>query len=393
MRSTWEAPNGEARVGYELDPTTVELKASLMAAGMVLDRETELWLTNADRPVTLADYASTSGVSLVLPGDVWVNAPIDTINANFVVPGQTRLSVVDGTPCIVRYGHEPVPVRFIPVPDYHNKVLSDGTRVTDYAITHTDRVRISPIRGCSMTCDYCDIPFDREPDQPKYRGTKPIENLVESVRIALGDPTLPAQHVLISGGTPRKVDYGYEMEVYEAIAAAFPGVDVDVMMVPMPGLMDLARLKAAGIHGFSINLELFNEEIAKRYMLNKAKASRQLYFDFIERAVAEFGIGRVRSLMLVGLEPLEDTLRGVEELAKRGCDPVLSPFRPDPKTPLRETPPPSAELLMEAWMRSQEIVSQYPGVVMGPRCIPCMHNCFAFPDDSGVYQYSTRRAA
>ncbi len=65
-------------------------------------------------------------------------------------------------------------------------------------------------------------------------------------------------------------------------------------------------------------------------MRSKAKASRELYLDFIAGASEEFGLGKVRSLMLVGLEPVEDTLRGVEELAKRGCDPILSPFRPRP---------------------------------------------------------------
>lgn len=253
-------------------------------------------------------------------------------------------------------------------------------------------MRISPIDGCALTCNYCDIPFDKAADMPQYRGGKQIDNLLESIDMALVDEQLPAEHILISGGTPRKRDYGYLTEVYEAVGQKYNGIDVDIMMVPMPGILDLPRLKRAGINGFSINLEIYNQEIALKIMRNKAKASRELYLDFIEKAVEEFGVGKVRSLLLVGLEPLEDTLRGVEELAKRGCDPVLSPFRPDPKTPLANIPPPSADDLSYVFAASMDIIGRYDGIKLGPRCIPCMHNCLAISDGSDSYYYSNKAA-
>ena len=157
------------------------------------------------------------------------------------------------------------------------------------------------------------------------------------------------------------------------------------MMVPMPGLLDAQKLKDMGVHGLSINLELYNQDIARKIMHSKWKASRQRYLDFIAEAVPIFGGGNVRSLLMVGIEPLEDTLRGIEALAERGCDPVLSPFRPDPATPMRNEKPPRVDLLVEAYQRAEEIVSKYKGVKLGPRCIPCMHNTLTFPDNSGKY--------
>ena len=123
-------------------------------------------------------------------------------------------------------------------------------------------------------------------------------------------------------------------------------------------------------------------------MASKVKACRQLYFDFIERAVGIFGAeGQVRSLILVGIEPIEDTLQGVEALAQLGCDPVLSPFRPDPATPLKDHPPASVDTLVEVYERGLEIVERY-GVKLGPRCIPCHHNTLTFPDGTNTYYYS-----
>jgi hypothetical protein len=355
------------------------LKLALFTEGMVASPEARRQISGQDeggRPLTLADYASTSGVSLELEGQIWVNAPIQDFNPNFVHAPVHRLDW-EGGEFWVRSGDLRVRARPIPVPSYYDEVNPWGQPYTSLAITHTDRVRVSPIEGCAIACQFCDLPY-----RYRYR-RKSVETLVESVRRAKLDPVLPARHVLISGGTPEEEDYGYLNEVYAAVAGTFPDLEVDVMMVPMPGLLDVDELKRIGIHGLSINLEMFGEE-SKRIMPAKARMGNRYWLDFISRAAESFGPGRVRSLLLVGLEPLEDTLRAVAALAERGCDPVLSPFRPDPHTPLRAMQPPSIDLLAEVYERSAEIVERY-GVKLGPRCIPCQHNTLTFPDNSGSY--------
>lgn len=354
------------------------LKLALFTDGMVVTPEARRLISGErGRPLTLADYASTSGISMELEGRVWVNVPIQEFNPNFVDAPPQRLEVEDGE-FWVQSGDLRVRARPVPVPTYHDQLNAWGEPYTSLAITHTDRVRISPVQGCAIACQFCDLPY-----RQRYRKNS-VEALVDSVDRALSDPLSPARHVLISGGTPAEEDYGYLNQVYVAVTAAFPDVAVDVMMVPMPGLLDPEALKAAGIHGLSINLEMFGEDVSRRIMPAKAKIGKTYWFDFIARAVEVFGRGKVRSLILVGLEPLEETLRGVEALAAVGCDPVLSPFRPDPNTPLRHRKPPTLELLAQAYKRSLEIVESF-GVKLGPRCIPCQHNTVTFPDESGEY--------
>jgi hypothetical protein len=82
---------------------------------------------------------------------------------------------------------------------------------------------------------------------------------------------------------------------------------------------------------------------------------------------------------------MRQTLKGVEALAQRGCEPVLSPFRPDPATELRDSPPPTADYLAEIYERSVEVAARY-GAKLGPRCIPCQHNTVTFPDGSEYYR-------
>jgi radical SAM superfamily enzyme YgiQ (UPF0313 family) len=242
--------------------------------------------------------------------------------------------------------------------------------------THADRARLSPMNGCSMACQFCNIPFEKP--MPKYELFSPAM-CVEALRIAVDDPIQPARHIMISGGTPRPTDAEQQRELYRQVLHTFPEIDVDIMMVPEPGLLDVEELKHEGVNELSINLEVYDEERAKQVAPQKYRYGRGYYIDFIEQAVSILGRGRVRSMLLVGMEPLKSTLEGVRAIAERGALPVLSPFRPDPTTPLRDVPPPSYELMREAYLRGQEIALSYD-TALGPICPPCTHNTLGFAE-------------
>jgi radical SAM family protein len=358
------------------------LKLQLMTEGLAVTRNAINELSRqGSRPLTLADYATTSGISLLLAEDIWVNAPIQEHNPNFITASPPHLLDFGDAGFSIRSGQEEFPAWPVPVPDYHDQLNPSEERYTSYAITHTDRVRISPIVGCGMVCKFCDLPY-----KFRYR-RKRIDGLIDSIQRALEDKTLPARHVLISGGTPKDEDIDYLKTVYRSVAETFPTYPVDIMMVPLPGLLDPQSLYDQGITGLSINIEIYNREIAHRIMPQKYELGIEYYLDFIARAVAVFGLGKVRSLLIAGLEPPEDTLTAMQKLAERGCDPVLSPFRPDPSTPMRNHPLPSIDLLERLYLEGLEIVSRH-SVKLGPRCIPCQHNTLTFPDGSSDYYHS-----
>jgi hypothetical protein len=294
------------------------LKIDLMTNGMSVSGEAASMLSGGDpsRPLTLADYASTSGIAMELEGHIWVNAPIEQYNPNFVKGERQHRFDFRGGRFVVRTGESEVEARPVPVPSYHDQLDPRGVPYTNYAITHTDRVRISPIQGCSYICKFCDLPFKRRYEKMSAHG------LVDSIRRAVSDKDVPAAHVLISGGVPRDEDWDWQNEVYEAVPAAFRGMDVDVMMVPVPGHFDAQRLFDFGIHGLAINLEMFDQDLARKIMPRKADLAPSEWLDIIENAVAIFGPGKIRSLLLVGIEPLEATLAGVEAWLRAGAQPI-----------------------------------------------------------------------
>jgi len=364
-----------------------QLKFLLLETGVGISDVAQAYIDerNDGRQMTPADYASTSGVILELEDQVWVNAPIAQFNSNFVTAPPFVLDL-DGSALVVRGRGLESAARFWLPPAYHGTLNEMGEPLNSYAFTHSDRVRISPIEGCSMVCKFCNLPYEF-----RYR-TKRVEGLVDSVRTALEDPIQPAHHVLISGGTPHSKDVGYTRDVYESVIKGFPGLPVDIMMVPRDDLLDPHWVQEIGVNELSVNIEIFNEEIAAKTMRSKAAQGLDTYLDYLQRASEVLGAHRVRSMLMVGLEPMEDTLAGVRAIAERGAVPVLSPFRPDAATPMRDVLPPGAEQMQETYLRAREITTEL-GVPLGPGCIPCSHNTLTLAEtgDAGVYHAHPRR--
>jgi hypothetical protein len=360
------------------------LKFRLLAEGVTISAAARRRLDDlrGRRALSPADYASTSGIILRLEDDVWVNAPISDFNRNFVVAPRSTLDVTRDGFVVRGDGLESEASVWLP-PVYHDQLLSTGRPANHFAFTHADRVRLSPIRGCAMRCRFCNVPYE-DPYE-----TKPVDSMIEAIDLAFRDPLQPAQHILISGGTPVPHDVAFLREVYVRVLQAFPGRHVDIMMVPVDGLFDLPRLKAMGLHELSINLELFSPEAASEHAPQKHRQGVRRYLEFIADATVVLGAGRVRSILMVGLEPAESTLTGVQAILEAGGVPVLSPFRPNPATPLRDLPPPTAETFEDIFLRATDLTAA-AGTALGPSCAPCTHNTLTLApagDRTEAYRY------
>jgi hypothetical protein len=346
------------------------LKFDLLANGMSVSNAASKQLLNDSSSLTASDYPTTNGITMELPGGAYVNVPIDASfakNTNWTLDWN-----LEAESFVLNNGKEKHKVRVLPLPSYIGKTDSKGKRFDQVVMTHGDRFRLSPVEGCSFRCAFCDSHL-------KNYHIHERSFIDAAIDTAMNDTNLPPRHALISGGTPKPEDVLVLVKLIENLIEKIP-LPVDVMCTPALQKADLVRRFAgAGGYELSINIELFGEEAIKRFAPQKADLSKKAFSDMIEQAVNLLD-GRVRSLLIVGLEPLEYTLKGVEWLCERGCQPVLSPFRPAPNTALADSPKPSVDLLYEAWKKSMEIANRY-GLSLGPKCIPCQNNCLAFPPE------------
>lgn len=368
-----------------------DLKLRIFSEGIAIDSGAEeMWQELYEDELSLNEYASTAGACVVTENGTYISAPYTQEFTR-----GTGISLIWDEGFKIADGNDVTAVDVFPIPAYHKRdyMRRDGSILpyTNLGVTHTDRIRISPIEGCAWRCTFCDLPYKFQYQK------KPEDELLKVIELAKDDELNPARHVLISGGTPKPEDEAWIDSLYEYICSESP-LPVDIMMPARKDMKYPAWLGSIGMNALSVNVEVFDRELARKITPHKARkvgnAAIQgvdYYLEYIEAAVEQLGAGRVQSLLVFGeaIEPEESTLAGVKALAERGAIPVLSPYRPDASTPLgkKNSPPASYEETKRVWEASLEICDKASGGVIkpGPRCIPCQHNTVTFDDGSDFY--------
>lgn len=358
--------------------TLERVKIAALACGVRVGAPTLARLGGADR-LTVHEYATTGGITVELDDGVLVNAPFDE---PFCAASPLELRADEDGRLELTLGEEGAPVlRVLPLPGYLGAVDAQGRAVAETTMSHADRIRVSPVDGCAYDCHFCDVARKR------YR-PRTADQVIAGIEVALADGALPPRHLLISGGSAAKGPAHQEdfaltcLEIVRSMRQRDPCFEVDIMLSARPdGPEFVDRMVDAGVSGFSINLEVYSPSHAAEHLPLKHRATRHHMAAMVEHAVVRLGrAGAVRSLLIPGLEPPDETLAGVEWLAAMGCSPVLSPFRPSRGTALASAPPVAAEVLADLLPAARRIVARHR-VALGPRCVPCQHNTLAFPWD------------
>ena len=126
-------------------------------------------------PLTIHEYATTGGVTLKM-GDVYLNAPFDDWYCD---RSMAELALTSDGGFEVRFEDVGVPGTVLPLPGYLGKTNDLGQAVAETTMSHCDRIRVSPISGCVLDCNFCDLPALR------YRRFS-AEEMLASIAVAKG---------------------------------------------------------------------------------------------------------------------------------------------------------------------------------------------------------------
>lgn len=318
------------------------------------------------------DYITTKGLMIALDNSIYVNANLN--------PNSPYSIDYDNEVHILKHKEDKIcHVKITQPPDFalEEQSLPNGRLISELVNIHGDRIRIQPIQGCANKCKFCDI------NKYSYY-LNSIEDLDNSVQYALKN--VGFKHALISGGTPKEdnENYSYLNEVYKYFGEKYgKEYPIDIMLVPRGLTIEenneegylklLKQLKEWKISGIYANLELYNDFYRKKYIPQKDLVGKEKYFKFIKLAIEVFGKENVKSCIIIGLEPIEDSVKAVEELSKIGCITILSPYIPNDN----ETTFPKPEVMKEVLLKSRQIVDKH-GLELGPKCNSCRHNTIHF---------------
>ena len=342
-----------------------KLKINLMTNGVNIEDEALKFLyENFGEKFYNDDYVTTTGIMIELGNNFYVTSHI-----NFKSPYKIELEQDN---FILTQKKLKRPIKIWEPWSCNAKNIDKKTYnllKSNIAVSHFDRVRISPINGCNNHCAFCSM------NSIKYKKNS-IEDIDACLKYLLKDERIT--HVLISGGSPKPCDLEYLTEVYEYFCKNYPKYDFDIMTTPrgFNSYTDksqykpyIEHLKNIGVRGLSVNLELYNNKICAKYCSEKYKLGRDNYFYFLKIASGIFGTQNVRSGLIVGLESKQDTLKAVEEICKCGCMPMLSPYIPYNNIGNY----PSADFLYDVYKKSRKIIDKY-NLNLAPLCAKCRHN-------------------
>jgi hypothetical protein len=278
-------------------------------------------------------------LEIVLPEDVWVSVPIGD-GFTGASPYELRAA---GDSFVVDGNGQRDEVRIVPPPHFYAEKTRSGMPMSHIGTAYGGYVAISPAAACSalpqeLSCRFCDLAARA----PGRQAPIPVADVVDTVRAAFAEGAV--EFVYLHIGPLEGEDSGVEfLEPYvRAIKRHFDTL-VAVQLQPPQSDAWIDRTYAMGVDALSYSIEIHDAALLQRHCAGRtAHVGRQRYYDALAHAASVFPSGTVWSDLIVGLEPTESTIAGIDMLAGLGVLPVLSLFRPLDNALLRDHPLPSA---------------------------------------------------
>lgn len=261
-------------------------------------------------------------VELLLPEDVWVNVPVDD---DLAEQSPYLLSERDHDVVLEKDGAR-VDVRLVPHPDFYRKLTSRGTPMWKVGRVYGSFLAINPEAACGYSvrgsaCSFC---RGGEAQPPDTTFAPTVDEVTEVVRAAFAEGA--AEFVYFNLGYTGTDDAGIVfLEPY--IRAVKRNFDTVVALQLHPPADDrwIDHTYAIGVDALNYSLEVHDPEILAQTFPGRAQhIGLRRYHEALQHAAAIFPRGTVWSELIVGFEPPESTLRGIDTLTAFGVLPVLS---------------------------------------------------------------------
>lgn len=276
-------------------------------------------------------------VQLLLPDEIRVLVPVDDATSDAapyrVVAEAGRTFVVDGGPLHVE-------VEANAAPRFYGRRTSSGRPMWEIATVRGSHLLVAPTSTCGFSTLGAPCGFCREGARPldERERAASIADVVEVVRAAFDEGA--ADFVFFNSSVYDAEDGGiaFLTPYVEAVRRHFDTF-VAVQVHPPRTNAWIDRTYAMGVDALSYNLELFDPVVLGRHCTGRVRfVGRERYLDALAHAARIFPAGAVWSDLVLGLEPAEATMEGIDVLAEAGVMPVLAVHHPGPDAIAELTP-------------------------------------------------------
>jgi hypothetical protein len=262
------------------------------------------------------------GVHFSLDGLTWVLA---TVSHSFDRSSPYSIAEQRGAWVLLKNGSVACPVVPLAAPRwYHGRTANDAEMASVFLAEGRNFLH-QTYAGCDyqargIGCGFCATGASWRIAAPPDVGA--------TVASAVGEN--PNYLVCLGGGArlPLHRNIPYFAECAREIRQRGIGAPIWVEMVPPEHKEDIQILVEAGVTSFGFNIEIWDDRLRADMCPGKGVIPKVIYFSAMAEAARLLGRNRVGSCVLVGLEPLDSTVRGVEALASAGVQPCVLPFKP-----------------------------------------------------------------
>lgn len=344
----------------ELRENPALLKLDLYCKGVRLDDSCHVE-EDGGRKILRTRAGLGSGLEMILPGNLWTNAPA---TEHFVGRSPYTLHRRNGQYSLCWNGQEVTPVQLSPRPDWYDRVTRSGKSMTQIGTLQGTYLGIYQSKVCEYwtakpaktNCRFCSVGLNLGIDDAD---DKSIEEVMEVIRAARDE----------SGITYVDFNTGhYEGDTYLDILEPFIvrikeelGLLVGVQTPPHRDLKRYDHLREIGVNRVSFCFEIYDRKLFEDICPGKhAEYGLDHYLEAVRYCAALSKKGPrmepwvTNGEIIAGLEPAESSIRAIDWITSVGAIPTVCVFRPLKGTDLESWEPPETEEMVPVFRRLYE---------------------------------------
>ena len=319
-----------------------ELEIDLFCRGMRVSP-----LVSLDTRAARTRAGLGSGLEIAIPTgswlkpEIWMNVPTAERHAQvspYVLRGGPGAFLVVDERDDQRY-----PIRLPPRPRWYDRLTSRDIPMSKIGVLQGTYLGIYMNPVCDfwkqdLNCRFCTTGCNVGANEV---AEKTIEDVLETCWAAKQESGITFVH--LNGG----FQGGHGLEFAEPFIRAIKeevGLLVGVQLAPERQFWRYDRLIELGVDHFSFCIELLDADWFARVCPGKARTLGQsLFFKAMEHCAARMPRGAVSGEIIAGIEPIENTIEGIDRIVAAGAFPTVCIFRPTIGSAMEDAPFPQYE--------------------------------------------------
>jgi hypothetical protein len=294
---------------------------------------------------------------MLLPYDLYVD-----VRYNPASP--FKVHTADNLIILLKNGAELCEVRWPNRPGFYDKRTRSGELMKKVASMRGDcGLRVCFDNACTYfskgeECKFCNIVPARQRNRNHVVTIKEAEDIYDVVKEAIIDNPV-CSHLAMTAGAAKDDGLGNLPQILEKLKPLlaqkyFPIVTA---ITATRNKEETEQLCSTGISSVSFNLEIWDEKLFNEICPGKTRRiGRARWIESLKEARDLLKPARALTSFVVGLEPKESLLEGIEYLSSEGIWPIMSPFIPMVGTGYEGKQAPDANWIWDVHEKATEII-------------------------------------